>query len=260
MGRIARDEAAQQLAALMAEFPDNEAVVVNFASMARKRHEASTLREAYVRVEDSLTAIQRAFVEYRITSLEGDNEGAGAAANRWFSLEPENPMAAAAALLAVGIGLSRWSEAAVIAEYALKQFPGDEAVINNAAYVLAMAGRPEVAIRVLKPIAENMYVFQSDPRASFLGVRGHCAGMRLYREAAEEAEREDPPSRILMALYQALVVRQLNLEADKARPTRMIEASALIPVALPDDWQDRPEYLLLNAVCTQKGYDWPPTL
>jgi hypothetical protein len=44
LGRLDRDQASRKLAELMSEFPDNDAIAVNFAEIARTRSEASVLR------------------------------------------------------------------------------------------------------------------------------------------------------------------------------------------------------------------------
>jgi tetratricopeptide (TPR) repeat protein len=255
---LTRDETCQQLAVLVSDYPDNDAVVVNFAALARWRREASILRGVLPQVEKNITPIQRAFLNHRVAVLEGDNEAAGIAAEEWFSLESNNPMAAAAALVAVGIGQSRWAEAAIIADYALAHFPDDRTIANNAAYILAMDGRGDEAIRVLGPIANEKYVYRATLGLAYLASGDIEQGMRLYREAAEMAEQDDPPSLSLMTAYQALVVHQLGM--DKAQPAKMIEACALVPVELPDDWQEKPDYLRLRGICAAKGYEWPLSL
>ena len=58
-----------------------------------------------------------------------------------------------------------------------------------------------------------------------------------------------------MTAYQALIVRQLGF--DKTVATQIIDAVALVPVALPDDWRDRPDFQGLHAICVKNGYDWP---
>lgn len=256
--RLTRDQASEQLIRLMSEFPDNETVAVNFAAIARTRREASALRNALARLENNTTEIRRAYLRHQLAVLEGDSETAAAAAGEWFRLEPNNPMAAAAAIAAIGIGQERWGEAVVVAEYALEHFPSDPAVVNNSAYVLAMSGRAEEAIRLLEPIADDYFFLGATLGLAYLAHGDIERGMRLYRIAADMAEEVERGWRSLMTAYQALVVRQLGL--DKSGPPKMIEASALVPVDLPDDWHDRPDFLRLHAICIQNGYDWPLSL
>lgn len=255
MGRLTRREATERLAALMAEFPDHEVVSVNFARVARTASESATLRRALSRLKGKTTAIHWAYLRHQLAVLEGDNDAAAEAAEEWFELEPHNPMAAAAAIIAVGIGQERWSDAATVAEFALENFPGEPIVINNAAYVLAMSGRGADAVRVLEPIADDDFVLNATLGLAYLASGDINRGMRLYREAADMAEKVDPVWRSLMTAYQAMVVRQLRI--DQVVPPAVIRAQALVPVELPDDWQERPDFLRVQQICKKDGYDWP---
>ena len=76
-------------------------------------------------------------------------------------------------------------------------------------------------------------------------------GLRFYRDVADMAEKVEPLWRSLMTAYQALIVRQRGL--DKTVPKEIIDAVALVPVALPDDWRDRPDFLRLPAICIKNG-------
>jgi tetratricopeptide (TPR) repeat protein len=258
IGRLGRDQATQQMAALVPQFPDNDAVAVNYAEIAQRSHAAPVLREALTRLDSGTTAIRHAYLRHQIAVLEGDNDAAGAAAADWLGLEPNNPMAAVAALTAIGIGQERWSEAAIVAEHAIERFPHNQSVINHSAYVLAMSGHAIEAIRLLEPIADENFVLTATFGLAHLANGDIDQGMRLYRDAANTAEKIDPAWRSLMTLYQALIVRQLGL--DKALPQAMIDAVALIPFDLPDDWQDRPDFLRLHAICMKNGYGWPISL
>lgn len=257
LGRIDRSRMAQELERLLDEFPDNDAVAVNFVRVADHRSHAGKLRRALNRVSDATTPTRRAFLSHHIAFLEGDNEAAGAAALEWFESERDNPHAAAAALVAIGIGLERWSEAEAIANYARANLPPEPALVNNVAYVLAMVGRAKEAIDLLKKrvAADDGFVLRATFGLAHLATGDLDQGMRLYREAAERAEKDNPAWSALMATYQALVVRQLGL--DKSSPEVVLEALALAPRALPDDWEDRPDFLRLKTVCDRNGYPWP---
>jgi predicted Zn-dependent protease len=190
--------------------------------------------------------------------LEGDTDAAGSAAEEWFELEPNNPKAAVAAVVAVGIGQGRLGEAVTVAEYALANFPHDPELVNNSAYVLAMSGRAEEAIQLLEPIAGQDFVLNATLGLAYLAHGDLDRGMRLYREAADMAEKIDPAWRSLMTAYQALIVRQLGIY--KTSPADVVAALALVPFQLPDDWQERPEFLRIHNICVKYGYDWPLTL
>lgn len=257
-GSLSRAQAREQLAPLVSQFPGNDAVVVAYAEVAERRHEAALLRKGLSQVENITTKIRLAYLRFQIAVLEGDNDAAGAAAAEWFGLEPENPMAASAALLAIGIGQERWDEATAIAEYALEHFSDHRATINHAAFVLAMNGRAKEAIKTLAPRIDDDFVMTATLGLAHLADGNIDQGMRLYREAAEMADKIDPQWRSLMTAYQALVVRQLGL--DKALPEKIIRSLPLVPISLPEDWRDYPDFLRLHAICVKNGYDWPLSL
>jgi len=257
-GRLSRDQASQRLTALMGEFFGNDAIAVNFAEIARSKSEAASLREALERLGEVTTPIRRAYLKHQLAVLEGDTDAAGSAAAEWFELERDNPMAATAAVIAVGIGQGRWNEAVAVADYALSKFPHDRALVNNSAYVLAMNGRAEEAIALLEPIAGDDFVLIATLGLAYLAYGDLDRGMRLYREAADMAERIDPAWRSLMTAYQALIVRQLGI--DKTTSTDVLPARALVPFDLPDDWRDRPDFLRIQQICAKHGYDWPLAL
>jgi tetratricopeptide (TPR) repeat protein len=257
-GRLKYDKASQELAALVTQFPSNDTVVVNYAEVANRRHEAPLLRSALSQIKDSTSEIRYAYLRHQIAVLEGDNDAAASAAEDWFDLEPENAMAAAAAVIAIGIGLGNWDKAVVVAEHALDHFPDDRSVVNHSAYVLAMSGRAKEAIQILEPVAYDNFVLSATLGLAYLADGDVGRGMRLYRNAADMAEKIEPTWRSLMTAYQALIVRQLGL--DRTLPQEMIDALALVPVPLPDDWRDRPDFLRVHTICVKNGYDWPLSL
>lgn len=83
------------------------------------------------------------------------------------------------------------------------------------------------------------------------------AGLRVA-DAPDKAEREGDEWRILMTIYQAPIVRQLSL--DESTPSVVMKAHALVPVPLPENWRDRPDFLRLHNVCLKHGYEWPHAL
>ncbi|BBX06606.1 tetratricopeptide repeat protein [Mycolicibacterium aichiense] len=260
-GRLNHAQAAEQLEALVLRFPGNDIVAVNFAEVAGRRRDASVLRRTLSEIEDSTSPARLAYLRHQIAALEGDNGAAAIAAEEWFNLESDNPMAASAAMTAIGIFQGDWPKAIAIAEYALEHFPGQHSIINHSAYVLAMGGRAREAIEIIEAApeqAERDFVLNATLGLAHLANGDIDQGMRIYRDAADEAEKAKPVWRSLMTIYQGLIVRQLGL--DKTTPTRLIDALALVPVPLPEDWEDRPDYLRLQSVCEKNRYPWPPNL
>lgn len=257
-GRIAYDEAVKLLQDLLEEFKACDSLVVQYARFARNASQAPLLRSVVARISSATSPLRLAYLRHQVAFLEGDNEAAATAASDWFAHEAGNPMAAATAIVALGIGVERWEEASIIARESLARFPSDPIIVNNAAYVLAMAGHAQEAIELLQPVAGEDFVMNATLGLAYLAAGNIDEGMRLYREAADAAERIDPIWRSLMTAYQALVVRQLELL--DSQPGSVIGALALAQFDPPIDWRDRPEFLRLWSVAKSNGYGWPLAL
>ncbi|MBL0886207.1 tetratricopeptide repeat protein [Myceligenerans indicum] len=258
LGRWSYTRAIDALSALLRDYPENDAVVVSFARIADRTTEASALRAAIDNMNPRMDPARVAFVRHQLAWLEGDNKAAASAATEWFELDAKDPLAATSALISLGIGMERWQEAEKIAEYALEEFPNDSSVVNNASYILAMAGKPRRAIQALEPWAADDYVLEATLGLAHLANGDTDGGMRLYRQAAGEAERVSSERLSLMVAYQALVVRQLGI--DKQEPPGKLAALALAFVPLPTDWERRPEFVRLRNLARKHGYEWPLAL
>lgn len=256
LGRLTREAALQKLKDLIGQYPDSDVAVVNYASLATRRSEAEPIRTSLSRIHN-LAPSYATYLRHQLATLEGDSETAAAAAAEWLRLEPNNPGAVTAAVVSIGIGEENWAEAALIAEFALRHFPRNKFVVNNSAYVLAMAGRADEAIRAIEAFGYSDFFLKATFGLAHLAKGDIVAGMRLYREAADEAERHDPVYRSLMTAYQAMVIRQLDLA--HSIPRTHMEAQILVPVELPDDWQDRSDFTRLYRLFEVHGYSWPPT-
>lgn len=254
-GKLSRKEGFAQLQLLLAEFPQSEVVVVSIAQAAWRRHHSDLLRAAYQSIQGKLSASSSAFVAYTLATLEGENEVALREASRWAEADPCNDRAQAALLIALGIGQEKWHDAAELASKLLAKSQPSSATLNNAAYALAMAGQGAKAVALLKPHAEGNFILRATLGLAYLASGDIDAGMSLYRQAADEAESQGDDSRSLMTAYQALIVRQLELQ--KVSDSRILSALSLPPYPLPEDWQDRPEFLRLFSVARRHGYEWP---
>lgn len=256
--KISRDDAFDLLVKMVDEFPGSDAVVANLAQVTYRKKHAERLRRALDSVRHETFSARREFIEYQIATLEGDNTGAAEHALAWVMLEPLNPHAVSAALVALGIGEERWQEAAEIASRLVERGARDTIELNNAAYVLAMAGRPDEAIEILKADADDDFVLRATLGLAYLAAHQIDQGMKLYRQAALEAEKQDSDVCSLMTAYQALVVRQLGLV--DSEDAGMVSALSLPAIPLPDDWEDRPEFLRLHRVAERSNIEWPLTI
>ena len=261
--RQTAEQAKTTLTELLRVHPNNEAVVMNFARMVTSASDAPVLRRAMERIGTSSTPARQAFLLHQVAWLEGNNEAAGAAAVDWFEGERDNSVAALTAIISLGIGLERWAEAATIAEFALTAFPGEPAIVNNAAYVFAMQGRHNEAINLLndcvdaKRAGKTEYVLKATLGLAYLAKNDLSTGMRLYREAAVAAGRESK-ALSLMTIYQALVVRQLGLSSPENNS--IISALALPAHPVPPDHERDGDFLRLRTLCRKLCITWPPAL
>ena len=254
-GTTARERAVDELLALHKEHPTIDVVVVNFAQVVWRRKHAGLLQAAFDSVAANVSPSNAAFLSYQVATLAGDNAKAAEFALEWLRLDPENAQAIPAAMVALGIGEERWEEAAQLAVQALSDDLLDHSGLNNAAYVLAMAGAGDKAVEILTPHGDESFILKATLGLAHLAA-GHIEqGMKLYRQAADSAERRHDDSRSLMTAYQALVIHQLGLLGGDR--SEMVYALALPPYPLPDDWEDRPEFLRLHAVAQKHAYGWP---
>lgn len=101
--RVSRDEALDELVQLMDQVPKSEVVVLKYAQLANRRRHASRLRAAMGDLPN-LPQVYEAYLRYQLANLEGDGPTAAQAAREWFDSERDNPGAAAAAIVSIGIG------------------------------------------------------------------------------------------------------------------------------------------------------------
>jgi tetratricopeptide (TPR) repeat protein len=257
-GKLTRDDAKARLWKLHAEFPLSDVVVANLSKISVRLRDAEPLRVAFDAVRDSTSPSRAASVEYQIAMLKGQNQLAAEYAEKWLELEPENPQAVSAAMVALGIGMERWDEAAAIALRVVNGINADSTHLNNVAYIFAMAGKPEQAVELLEAYSGDDYVLKATLGLAYLASDRVDRGMKMYRQAAEAADTHGDGVRSLMTVYQALLARQLGLL--DSNDAEMISAISLPPVDLPDDWRDRPEFLRLQNVALKNGYGWPLTI
>ncbi|GAA5090728.1 hypothetical protein GCM10025760_16760 [Microbacterium yannicii] len=253
--KTTRDRAIDELLALHEEIPESPIVVVNLAQVVDLKSHAQDLRRATEDVLSVCSEEQAAFLMFQLADLEGDTDAAADHALEWLKLEPDNPRALAAALVTIGIGSERWTDAAQLAITYRPDGKFGSEELNNAAYVFAMAGMSDRAIQLLTPVADQSFVLRATLGLAHLAAGNIDEGMRLYRRAADEADKVKDNIRSLMTAYQALVVRQLGLLEPEA--SVRVTSISLPPYPLPDDWEDRPEYLRLLAVARRHNFEWP---
>lgn len=83
-----------------------------------------------------------------------------------------------------------------------------------------MGGRAREAIEIIEAApeqAERDFVLNATLGLAHLANGDIDQGMRIYRDAADEAEKAKPVWRSLMTIYQGLIVRQLGLDKTTLR-------------------------------------------
>ncbi|MCS6548417.1 hypothetical protein NYS50_11055 [Curtobacterium flaccumfaciens pv. flaccumfaciens] len=257
-GHARRDTVIATLIELSERYPEHSIVVSNLAQASNKRRHAAALAHASERSWSFMPEHRRAYISFQIAQLEGRNDLAAVHAAQWAAAEPHNPRAISSAIVALGIGVERWEEAVAFAEPVLASDNADPVLVNNAAYVYAMAGRSQEAIDILTPYARVDSTLKATLGLAYLAAGETKEGLRVYREAAKSAGSKNHIFLSLISLYQALVVRQLGI--DIVTDSTQLAAQSLAPVGLPDDWEQRPEFLRLKWVAGHRGYHWPMTL
>ncbi len=191
----------------------------------------------------------------QVAYLRGDFEECLRQATAWHTRDPKNPWAGSMAAMIRGQLLEDWSGAAELILETWRITRGSW-VANDAAYVLALARRPEEALAVLGDAERDDFVVRATRGLALMAAGRFESGLRCYREAAELADKTDigVPGRSLMTVHQAMALRRLGLEAE-AMPE--LRAGALPPVGLPDDWSNYPAFCLLREAAQRRGWKWP---
>lgn len=251
--------ARERIGALIAQRPTSVVLVELFALLADRVHHRDELTQYITNLTPGCDERRLYFLRARAAVLTGDFDEAVNYAGLWVEKEPYDVTAVALYVMWLGqIGLD-WPKAACEAERALTRFGGDRMIVNNAAYALALAGRMGRAMSVIGRVADrNDYYLVATRGLVELSCGRVEEGLRSYRDAATLADRDSDgdAARALMTLHQALAVHQLGLMRDE-KVLRHLSAGALPTVPLPDDWQDRPDFVLLHEAARRRGWLWP---
>jgi tetratricopeptide (TPR) repeat protein len=262
MAKISTMQALQNIRDLMTAVPGNIALVRMFADLSERASAAPELRRRYEEVASRAQASDLLPVEVKLAYLEGRNSDVASIAVRWSKSEALNSFASGTGMLFEAYRTQDWQKAGLMAQSLVRRFPNDYRLANNAAYILVLAGKPQQAERVL----EGIRSCDDLPEYVLLATRGLVSiakgavqlGMNLYRRAAELAERgpDGAINRALVTEYQGMVLHLLgsyDLISDIS-----IRAAALPPVKLPENWEDVPEFRVLQWACERAGCEWPP--
>lgn len=256
-GELDRNDALSTLRACLAAEPQSLAIAMMLSDSLHLCSEADELRSVLQLLrlgghsEQELLPI-RTHLEY----LAGDFEATRDLALEWAKADPTSAPAAALACMLTGQLSDDWPSAANLAALALRRIPGSSWLRNDAAYVLALAGRAYEALGVIEGADLNQFVPAATKGLVLVAAGKVQEGLRQYRRAAEMADiqADDATGRTLMTVHQAAALRRLGISAKDLQDVR---AAALPPVGLPTGWEDYPGFLLLRQVAQSHGWPWP---
>jgi tetratricopeptide (TPR) repeat protein len=239
------------------EMPHNVAALRQLAAYSGRRHESETLRKA-IDAAGRLQTPARLEVEAKLAFIECDFGRSLSLNEEAIALDPMNAEACASALLLQGWHRGDWESAAEKASLWSRKVPLDPHLINNAAYAMALGGRPAEALALLDlHPRDDDFVPIATRGLAYLALNDLDAGMRWYRRAAELADSVgEGDMRILMALHQAAGLRTLGIAATVNET--FLHATSLPDTGLPTDWEDQPSFVMIQQGCERQGWPWPP--
>lgn len=191
----------------------------------------------------------------RVAFLAGDYEECVKQSRIWHRLEPRNPWPVTLAAMITGQLFEDWAGASAWALGVWKT-THDAWLANDAAYILALAGKPGTALDILSRTDRDDFVLRATRGLALMADGQFKQGLKAYRDAADLADEShmSDHGRALMTVHQAMALKRLGLDAETVPELR---AGALPPVELPPDWPDSPAFCLLREAARRRGWDWP---
>jgi hypothetical protein len=251
-------DAKKKLMACLASAPRSLALVEFCSSLADRTTDVSFLETKVQELAEKYDERRLFEVRSRIAFLKCDFEATMRLAEAWLTHDPFDSRAPSLFLMVAGPLFGRWDESSSTAIRAIERFGVDEWIVNNAAYALALGGHCERAEAAIESASINNYYVKATKGLVQLGRGRIGAGLRLYRDAAQDADREADggAARCLMTLHEGMAIRHFGL-LDVAHVEEQVIAGALPPVALPDDWRTRPAFVLMERIAAGRGWPWP---
>jgi len=162
-------------------------------------------------------------------------------ARAWASTDLFNPFAAATAASLVGEVAGNFDEAVDIGLATLRRVPTDPMLLNNTAFVAAMAGRLPLARqlvrRALRKSPRSVYLTATQGLIDLLDGRP-TRGRARYLEARRMAERAKDSALVTrVVLYAALAERAAGVDSEFGDPAQILEEQDPTPwCELPMFW------------------------
>lgn len=254
---LSLDSARTEIGKMLQRNPEIPVLVAIYADLMSTVSMANLLRPYIISLPSDTTDHLALSARARYAYLECRFDDAAELYDLWSRADHFNRDAASQAFLLKAQVFDDFDDAADLAVQALSRFSWTPGLANDAAYVLALAGRPDVARKALKPVTTWTYVLKATSGLVEISDGNIDAGLRLYREAAALAE-DDPDSsavHALMMLHQTCGLHRLGVMTN---PNQIaLVAMALPQVELPDDWEQLPHFRLLYEIALRHGWNWP---
>lgn len=255
-GSVDRAEALMKIRAAIRRSPTSVYLISLLAALIDRTSAAAEVRSHFESLPTDSDEEAILGLKCRLFYLEQRFEEAAREAAEASRKYEHNEYLLRGAVIWYGLLTQDWSAAATWALKAVKVADEPRASINSAAYALALAGRGEQGLGLIKSIAiDEDYVLIATRGLCYLSMGNLTEGLRSYRDAAKIADkdRRSKYARSLMTIHQAMGVRRLNLEHQRTQ----LLAAALPSVELPAGWSDIPEFQLLREAATRAGWAWP---
>lgn len=251
-----RTAAVREVVSGLREYPKNRALIALLADLSERTTDAKTLR-TYVDLLDDEDDPLVLSTSSQLAYLEGRFDDAREFASRWFLADSTSDQAMIFYCFLNGHLTEEWARNAEITLGALRSRGWHrDGVLNAAAYALALSGQGQRGLEIIGR-AKVRYVTQATKGLCLISLGQVADGLRAYRRAADLADKEDPTGvgRVLMTIHQAMCLRRLGLLESQRNVE--IDAAALPPVELPDNWTDYPDFHFYQFVARRRGWPWP---
>jgi tetratricopeptide (TPR) repeat protein len=191
--------------------------------------------------KDSLYALRT-----KLALLRSEFDSATKLAVDWATDEILNPQAASIAVFLLTDVAGDFDAAVKLSREALKRTGHSEALVNNAAYALTLAGELDAAKRLLPDDpGDSVYLNATWALVNILSgrIERGLAGYDRALELARQAPDPDLPE---------LVAANKQLALWRASKQGLINPSD-IRLILPSDWENRPALVLTGRVARREG-------
>lgn len=254
---LSGDSARAEIKKALSRNPDSSVLIAIFADLLDTVTMARQLRPYVMSLPNDPTDHLALSARTRLAYLECRFDDASELSHQWSEADHFSVRAATLDFMLKAQVFDDFETAANLAIRALARFRWDPRLANEAAYVLALAGRANVARRALKQVTHWTSILKATSGLVEISDGNIDKGLRLYREAASLADHDADGQvvRALMTLHQTSALHRLGVLSTENRMELL--AKALPPIELPEDWEVSPQFRLLYDVARRHEWSWP---